>query len=363
MGVTGKDIPSVFQQFACKGTFNEHHRYGSGHIHQTWLVETVESDAPDYILQKISSDVFRNIPALMENIRLVTTHLAEKGSPSLQLVTTSGHQPYYVDDQGDSWRLFVYIPDSLTLDHTDDPGRASEAGKAIGNFQYLLSDLNANLHETLPGFHDVEYRMEQFRKACREDPAGRCLSVQAERDRVEEWYQALAPFRETIALQRFPLRVIHNDTKLNNILFDREGKAICMIDLDTVMPGYVHYDVGDALRILSNTAAEDERDLSHVGLDLRILEAFLKGYLGEAVKFITPEERAWLPLAPLYMTFIIGLRFLTDHIQGDRYFHIRREGHNLDRARVQFAFARKLNAFQDRIWDGFFNVNISNPII
>jgi len=166
-----------------------------------------------------------------------------------------------------------------------------------------------------------------------------------------------------IALGRFPLRLIHNDTKLNNILFDREGKAICMIDLDTVMPGYVHYDVGDALRIMSNTAGEDERNLERVGLDFRIMEAFLKGYLGEALKFITPEERECLPMAPLYMTFIIGLRFLTDHIQGDRYFHIRREGHNLDRARVQFAFARKLNDFHDRILDGFLNINSSNPII
>ncbi|MDD5507863.1 MAG: aminoglycoside phosphotransferase family protein [Bacteroidales bacterium] len=350
MGLSGKDILSVFQHYACKGTYNGHSRYGSGHIHETWLVKTIESDAPDYILQRINSDIFRNIPALMESIRLVTAHLAEKGSPSLQLVTTTGHQTYYVDDLGESWRLFVYIPDSLILDHTDDPGRASEAGKAVGNFQYLLSDLKANLHETLPGFHDVEFRMEQFRKACREDPAGRCLPVQVERDRVEELYQALAPFREVIALRRFPLRVIHNDTKLNNILFDRQGKAICMIDLDTVMPGYVHYDVGDALRIMSNTATEDDRNLSRVGLDFRILEAFLKGYLGEAVKFITPEERAWLPMAPLYMTFIIGLRFLTDHIQGDRYFHIRREGHNLDRARVQFAFAGELLKQQEQIY-------------
>jgi Ser/Thr protein kinase RdoA (MazF antagonist) len=159
----------------------------------------------------------------------------------------------------------------------------------------------------------------------------------------------MAPLRNEIASHRFPLRVTHNDTKLNNILFDRNDNAICLIDLDTVMPGYVLYDYGDALRTMSNTAAEDEQDLSQVRFDFHVFEAFTRGYLSEAGKFLRPEEKEWLWLAPACMTFIIGLRFLTDHINGDRYFHIHREGHNLDRARVQFTFAGELLRYQEQI--------------
>ncbi len=349
MGIGQEDIRSVFNQFSTRGVHREHSPYGSGHIHETWLVRTAGQNSPDYILQRINRDVFNDIPALMENILLVTTHMAAKGSRSLQLVMTDGNQPYYVDDAGWSWRMFEYIPDSLTFEHVSNVRHANEAGHAVGNFQYMLSDMDINLHETIPGFHNLEKRMQEFRKACHEDPVNRCDSLRYEMDIVEKFYHSLAPFREEISCHRFPLRVTHNDTKLNNILFDRRKKAICLIDLDTVMPGYVHYDVGDAVRIMSNTAAEDERDLARVGLDFRILEAFLKGYLGEAMKFITPQERAWLPMAPVYMTFIIGLRFLTDYISGDRYFHISREGHNLDRARVQFAFAVKLMRHHEKI--------------
>ena len=349
MGMNREDIPSIFHHFSCKGTYHDHRLYGSGHIHETWLVITTEPYAPDYILQKINRDIFKDIPALMENICLVASHLAERSSRSLQLLMTNGNQSYYTDDQGESWRLFAYISDSITIDRIRNLHQACEAGRAIGNFQNLLSDLGASLRMTLPGFHDPDLRMEEFRSACQQDRCNRSVAVTSEIDTADRLYYLMAPLRNEIASHRFPLRVTHNDTKLNNILFDRNDNAICLIDLDTVMPGYVLYDYGDALRTMSNTAAEDEQDLSQVRFDFHVFEAFTRGYLSEAGKFLRPEEKEWLWLAPACMTFIIGLRFLTDHINGDRYFHIHREGHNLDRARVQFTFAGELIRYQEQI--------------
>ena len=349
MGMTGKDIPFIYKQFACKGTYCSHHPHGSGHIHATWLVRTNEPDAPDYILQKISSDVFRDIPALMENIRLVTSHLAGKNCRSPELVLTTGHQAHYVDPEGACWRMFVYIPDSVTFDHPKDIRMAYEAGKAIGDFQYHLSDMTIRLNETIPGFHNLDLRMMEYRNAILEDPANRCAAIQREREAVEEILPMLAPLQQVMALNLLPLRVTHNDTKLNNILFDTHRNAICLIDLDTVMPGYIHFDFGDAVRTLGNTADEDEQDLTRIHVDMRIFEAFSSGYLQAASGFITRVEKEWLPLAPAYMTFIIGLRFLTDHILGDAYFRIHRTGHNLDRARVQLAFAGELLRHQQQI--------------
>ena len=342
-----EDIPSIFHQFSCKGTYHDHRPYGSGHIHETLLVKTIESYAADYVLQKINRDVFTDIPALMENISLVTSHLAERSRHSLQLIMTNGHQSYYTDDQGESWRLFVYIPDSITIDRIRNSHQAYEAGITIGNFQYLLSGLGTSLRVLIPGFHDLDLRMEELRNACQQDRCNRCVTVTSEIDTAHRLYYLMAPLQNEIANHRLPLRVTHNDTKLNNILFDRKGNAICLIDLDTVMPGYVHYDFGDALRTMSNTAAEDTQDLSQVRFDFRVFEAFTRGFLDEAGKFLRREEREWLWLSPLYMTYIIGLRFLTDHINGDRYFHIYREDHNLDRARVQFTFLSELIRYQE----------------
>lgn len=349
MGVSGKDIPSVFQQFTCKGTYNDHHPYGSGHIHETWLLGTIEPDAPNYILQQINRDVFKNIPALMENIRLVTSHLKEMGTRSPELVPTTGNQSYYTDHQGNCWRMFVYIPDSFTFEHTENKRQAFEAGKAIGNFQYLLSGLALHLNVTIPGFHDLDFRMTEFREAVHHDPVNRVAEIKQETDTVESICSLVAPLQRAMASHRLPLRVTHNDTKLNNILFDRDLNAICLIDLDTVMPGCIHFDFGDAIRTMANTADEDEMELARIHFDHNIFEAFSRGYLQEASRFISREEKEWLPLAPAYMTFIIGLRFLTDYINGDMYFRIRRAGHNLDRARVQFAFVRELFRHQEQI--------------
>jgi hypothetical protein len=352
MDMSRSDIPIIFEQFACKGTYLSHYPYGTGHIHGTWLVETTEPEAPDYILQQINRDVFRNIPALMENIQLVTSRLKEAGSRSPELVPTTGNQSCYVDPHGVIWRMFVYIPDSLTFEHAVDERQAFEAGKTIGNFQYLLSDLAPRLNVTLPGFHDLDSRMIEFREAIHLDPVSRTTEIKPEADAVEDIYPLVAPLQRAMATQQLPLRVTHNDTKLNNILFDRDLRAICLIDLDTVMPGCIHFDFGDAIRTMANTAGEDEKELARIRFDLRIFEAFSRGYLQEASRFISQEEKEWLPLAPAYMTFIIGLRFLTDHIHGDRYFHIHHEGHNLDRARVQFAFARELLRHQEKIRQG-----------
>ena len=334
---------SIIPQFNLHGPPVNVTRWGEGHIHETYLVET-QDHKPDYILQKVNHNVFRNIPGMMQNIEAICSHLRRKLSnmpghnpetESLTVIFTKDGKSWYEDDSGNSWRVYVYIPDTTIYQKLSDPALAFEAGRAVGNFQSMLSDLETNLVDTIPDFHNIIYRISQYYQARGDDAQNRKAKIPEDIRFAEERFSSMRSFYENL-LGKAVIRATHNDTKVNNVLFDENDKALCLIDLDTVMPGYVHFDYGDALRTMANTALEDERDLSKVHFNVEIYDAFTKGYLQEAGTFLTSDEHNMLPYAPIYLTFIIGLRFLTDYLNGDTYFRIHYPDHNLVRARVQF---------------------------
>jgi hypothetical protein len=349
------EIPSIISNFLIRGDYAGCKPYGSGHIHDTFFIRTGQKEMPDYILQKINNNIFRDIPALMENIQIVTSHIRKRlisipGSnpdrETLMCIPAINGQLYYQDSQSDYWRVYQYINDSYTYQKVSDVHQAFEAGRVIGRFQALLSDLNTNLHETIPGFHDLYKREMEFDKAVMDDPLNRLMNIRQEYSFVKEQSNKLREMSDELYTLGMPVRVTHNDTKFNNILFDSDGRALCLIDLDTVMPGYIHYDYGDAVRTLANTVIEDEEDLKKVHFNVKVFKAFNRGYLQEVMSFITSEEKKWLPFSPNYMTFVIGLRFLTDYLNGDKYFKIYRPEHNLQRARVQFRLIQCIEEYQ-----------------
>jgi hypothetical protein len=344
-----KKLLSIVNQFDIEGIISSVKPFGEGHIHETYLVES-ENINPDYILQKINHYVFRNIPGMMDNIEAVTRHIRQKLNElpghnpdleSLTLVYTKTGQAYFVDENDCFWRMYIFIPDTVSLQKIAEPVQAFEAGKAIGFFQAMLSDLETNLVDTIPDFHNVEFRIRQYDEAKNADIANRVNRVPGDMLFAEKRFDRMKIYYGSLK-EKAVIRATHNDTKVNNILFDRNNKAQCLIDLDTVMPGYVHFDYGDALRTMANTAPEDEKGLSKVQFDRKIYASFNRGYLQEAGDFLTAEEQELLPYAPVFLTFIIGLRFLTDHLNGDVYYRIHHPGHNLERARVQFKLVEEM---------------------
>ena len=310
----------------------------SGHINTTFLLET--DRGARYILQKINCQVFRNIPALMSNIQAVTDHLWSKDPDErrvMRLVPALDGASYAVDEQGEVWRVCVFIKDSVCLDKANTEEEFYESGVAFGRFQSLLSDFPAQkLAETIPGFHDTVSRYKKFHEVLSADSAHRAGEVKPEIDFFlarEEEAGTMVGMQKS---GRLPLRVTHNDTKLNNVLLDEKThKPLCVIDLDTVMPGLCGNDFGDSIRFGASTAVEDERDLSRVSLSLPMFEAYARGFLSACGNSLTPLEIETLPLAAKLITLECGLRFLTDHLEGDVYFRIHRPGHNLDRSRSQ----------------------------
>lgn len=339
------DLKEIYGCFTPDGTYLTGEPYGSGHIHDTFRVETKEADKDNYILQRLNNKIFKNIPALQQNIERVTVHLRKKllaipGSnikrECLNLIPARDGKSWIVDRDGNYWRMYIFITDHRSYNIVDSEDKAFEGGKAIGRFQAMLSDMPGDpLNETIPRFHDIENRLEILERTMRSDPAGRVASVRWETDqylsRGEEMKTILRLGREG----KIPLRITHNDTKFNNILLDANDKALCVIDLDTVMPGYVHYDFGDAIRTATNTAAEDEIDLTKIRMDINLFEAYARGYLSETGSTLNSIEKEYLSFAPKLITYTIGARFLTDFIDGDNYFKIHHEFHNLQRARAQ----------------------------
>lgn len=346
------DLREIFNSFTPEGTYHSGGPYGTGHIHDTFRIQTAEKDRDDYILQRLNNRIFKNIAELQHNIERVTVHLRKKlekipGSnikrECLQLIPSKEGKSWIRDDNGSYWRMYIFISNHRSYDIVDSPGKAFEGGKAIGRFQAMLADLPGEpLHDTIPFFHDIEKRLETFFRTVKEDPAGRVKNVAPEIDfimkRTEEMKIILQLGREG----RIPVRITHNDTKFNNILLDENDKALCVIDLDTVMPGYVHYDFGDAIRTAANVAAEDEKDLSRVRMDIELYKAYATGYLSETSETLNAVEKEYLAFSPRLITYTIALRFFTDYIDGDNYFKIHHEHHNLQRARAQFRLVESM---------------------
>ncbi len=316
--------------------------HGNGHINNTYLLP----GKPRKILQRINTSVFKQPEQVMENICAVTEHLRKKilaagGDPlreTLTVVPTADGTPYYIAPNGDLYRMYLFIEDAVSLDRADSPETFAASAHAFGKFQQMLADFPAHtLHEVIPKFHDTADRLRQFREALAADRAGRAASVQEEIDFVLSRAAYVTRVTDAIADGSVPLRVTHNDTKLNNVMLDAKTHApVCVIDLDTVMPGSMLYDFGDALRFGASTGDEDETDLSKIEFDLSYFEAFTKAFLEEVGGSITPRERELLAFSALLMTLECGMRFLADHLNGDVYFRTHRENHNLDRCRTQF---------------------------
>ena len=329
-------------------------RYGEGHINDTFLVDV---GTERFILQRVSSAAFKEPDKLMENIVNVTDYLSREiqrqgGSPrreTLTVIRTRQGENSFTDSEGGVWRVFPFVEGTVCYQAAETPQLFAASGRAFGRFQRLLRDYPAHtLHETIPRFHDTEARLRKFKAAVAADPLGRAADCRADIDfvlaREADCSAALSAQREGV----LPLRVTHNDTKLNNVLMDAEtGNALCVIDLDTVMPGLSINDFGDSIRFGANHNAEDEPDLSKVNFDLDLFSVYAAAFLEEAGEALTEAEVRYLPWGAKLMTLECGMRFLTDHLEGDGYFHISRPGQNLDRARTQF----KLVADMEAQWD------------
>ena len=311
--------------------------FGSGHIHDTFRVKMHEGG--DYILQKINNKIFPDISLMQLNIEKVIRHLKKSnraGEGELEMLSSGDGRSYFRDEDGLYWRMFVFIPGTKTYDRISSPEIAFEAGSAFGNFQQLLHDFDpVSLAETLPRFHDIYYRLELFEEAVRNDSEKRVSEISNEINFVRSKSEKMHRILDMGQKGEIPLRVTHNDTKINNVLFDEYDKAVCVIDLDTVMPGYIHYDFGDAIRTGAASADEDEKDISKMFIDLKLFEAYTQGFLGEVHNTLCQAEKETLAFAPQLMTFIIGLRFLTDYINGDVYFKTKTRDHNLVRWKAQ----------------------------
>jgi len=339
------NLKEIFECFQAKGRFLRGEPYGSGHIHDTFRIETVEKESDDYILQRLNNKVFINIPELQQNIERVTIHLINKlkavpgtdlKRECLNLIPARDGKSWIIDSGGSYWRMYIFITNHRSYNIVDSADKAYEGGKAIGRFQALLSDMPGGpLFETIPNFHDIEKRLETFNLKVKEDPAGRVNMVGEEINQILQRAEEMKIILQLGRDEKIPTRITHNDTKFNNILLDENDKALCVIDLDTVMPGYVHYDFGDAIRTGANTANEDEKDLLKIKMDINLFRSYSEGYLSETGDTLNDVEKEYLAFAPQLITYTIAVRFLTDFIDGDNYFKIHHENHNLQRARAQ----------------------------
>ena len=361
--ITEQQKQEAIAAFAYEGTLIADTVYGSGHINDTFRLTFAVGNMGDLdvILQRMNADAFPHPEQLMENIAGVTGFLKKKiiargGDPereTLNTIPTVDNKPYYRDTNGDYWRSYRFITGASSFDQVETPQQFYESAVAFGSFQRLLADYPAEtLHETIPGFHDTRARFAAFEKAVREDVVGRAAEVQKEIAFFLERKETACYFAGRLDRGELPIRVTHNDTKLNNVMLDdKTGKGVCVIDLDTVMPGLAMNDFGDAIRYGASTAAEDERDLSEVSCSMELFSLFTKGFLEGCGGSLTPEETALLPMGAKVMTYECGMRFLMDYLQGDRYFKIHRDGQNLDRARTQLTLVadmeRKMQQMQD----------------
>ncbi len=335
----------IFQQFDVEGIFTGCQPTGKGHINDTLLVTTDAPDSAGYILQRINHQIFTNVPKLMENITRVTSHLRTKLSNQparnqhekvLEVIKTRNGATFTQDTSGNYWRCYVYCAHSPQKEGGISPEQAFEGGKALGKFQALLADLPGDpLFEIIPRFHDLAWRLENLHKAEAANVAGRLGEV---RDVLEKLHIRENEMLEVHRLGlegKIPVRITHNDTKFNNILFDEAGKAVCVIDLDTVMSGYVLNDFGDAVRTLSNTTREDEKDISGLKFNMELYRKFAAGYFSEARHFLTETETSLLAFSCKLLTYIMAVRFMTDYLAGDVYYKISHPLQNIHRAKNQ----------------------------
>ncbi|MEY8234990.1 aminoglycoside phosphotransferase family protein [Lachnospiraceae bacterium 66-29] len=345
-----RQAKEALEHFQLQEKLGEVRPWGSGHINDTFLVE----GPCDYILQRMNKAIFTKPWEVMENIVGVTSFLKDKIKKSggdelretLTVIPAEDGQSWYRDESGEFWRMYYRIRDAVSYDQVETEQDFYESAAAFGNFQQLLADYPAEtLHETIPGFHDTEARYRTFCQAVKEDICGRAKEAAQEIEFFREREETASVLGKLLSEGRLPLRVTHNDTKLNNVMLDQKtGKGICVIDLDTVMPGLAVHDFGDSIRFGASTGAEDEPDLSKVSCDLHLFQLYTQGFLSGCQGSLTELELAMLPMGAKMMTYECGMRFLTDYLQGDVYFKTHRKGHNLDRCRTQMKLVADMEA-------------------
>lgn len=346
----------VVDRFAVYGELEAIAPFGTGHINHTFASRWKQAGTRvRYLHQRINENVFPRPDQVMENIARVTAHIeaklraegaGDRSRRTLTVVPARDGAPWVRDEEGGWWRTYLFIEDAKTFEVASSPSQAKMLGAAVGRFQKQLADLGGpRLHETIAGFHDMEKRYAAFDAALAADASGRAKDVKPEIDFMRANRERGCVLIRALREGRIPERICHNDTKMNNILIDElGGEGLCVTDLDTVMPGTPLYDFGDLVRTVTTRAEEDERDLSKVVFDLAYFDALADGYLSEAETFMSPAETSLLAEAGRAITQIMGLRFLTDHLAGDRYYRIARPGHNLDRCRTQIALIKSMDA-------------------
>lgn len=345
------DLPWIRGRFAIDGQARDVRPVRQGHINDTYLAAFENAGATErYIIQRVNARVFRDVPALMHNLARVCEHVAARSRQAgdarraLTLIPGRDGAPFCRDAAGEHWRVFRFIDRTVSREQAESPGQAYQAAYAFGRFQRELSDLpGPRLHETIPNFHHTPLRLAALLESARRDRAGRALEAKRELEFAAARAPLAGVLRDLLRRGAAVERIAHNDAKINNVLFDeRSGEAVCVIDLDTVMPGLSLYDFGDLVRSGATTAAEDDPDPSRVALRLDRFEALVNGYVRGAGGLLGDAERAHLAMAGQVITFEQGLRFLADHLDGDVYYKTGRAGQNLDRARNQFALLRSM---------------------
>jgi len=350
----------IASQFRIPHIIESIYEYGDGHINDSYFVKTKGNENPDYLLQRKNKNVFNPVPELMNNIFKVTRHLQNKiklkGGDSyrecMTIFPSLTGDYFYLDHENEYWSMCLFISDHLIYQKADTPDLAYKGGKGTGEFQYMLSDLEEPLVDILPGFHDIRYRFMQWDRTLQQDPFGRRSGLGKEISWIESRRNEMLDFWKLIENNSIPRRVAHNDTKINNILFDTSGNVLCMIDLDTVMNSTILNDFGDAIRTYANTGREDEDDLRKVTMDFEIFRAFSKGYMEKTISFLTPLEIEYIAFSARYITYEQVLRFLMDYIDGDKYYKIKSRDHNLIRTHAQHKLLQSMEEqYEDmRVW-------------
>lgn len=350
------DLNKIARQFQLEGNVKEVVALGEGFINDTYVIKT-EGDSPNYILQRKNKRVFSPIPAMMENIQKVCSHIKAKvekagGDPmreAMTIIPANDGKLYYTDEEDEYWAVSLFIDDTIAYEAAETPELAYAGGKGIGKFQSLVSDLKEPLTDILPGFHNIRIRYEQWDDVLKKDPLGRKAEVAEEINWIESRRDEMMNFWKLVEDGAIPTRVSHNDTKINNILFDKKGDVLCVIDLDTVLNSTVLNDFGDAIRFYTNTGKEDDTHLENVSMDMEIFKAFTKGYLEEAASFLTEKEIEYLAFSAKYITYEQVLRFLMDYIDGDNYYKIKSADHNLIRTRAQYKLLTNMEEQYDKM--------------
>ena len=352
-------LKNIAEKFNFKGEIENILPMGEGFINDTFILSTKSNDHPQYILQRKNTNIFKDVPSMMDNIVRVTSHLKEKVvamqcDPSREVMTViftkENVLTYYINDEKEYWTMTEFISNSTSFDKTTDVELIFEGGAAIGNFQYLLSDFTESLNDILPGFHNMRFRFEQWDECIKNDLAGRVKDHAEEISWVNSRRVEMMAFWSLIENGEIPTRVSHNDTKINNVLFDKTTqKALCMIDLDTVLSSNVLNDFGDAVRTYTNTGAEDDTDLSKVTMSIESFEALCKGYLSTASLFLSQTEKNNIAFSGRFIVFEQVLRFMMDYINGDTYYKIKFADHNLVRTKAQYALLQSIEAQYDKM--------------